>query len=178
MKSHVWCVLRAMGVNLEAATPRPRNGGSVTLDLGGFDVFYRQHYEGMVRVAYLMVSSRARAEELVQESFLRVHGHWDSLDHPLAYTRRAVVNACNSEHRRRVLEDRDLQRQGQVVIDLDADEMSDALGALADRQRAAIVLRYYADLSEREIAEALDCRPGTVGPLISRGLAHLKEALA
>lgn len=132
----------------------------------------------MVRIAYLMTGSAAAAEELVQESFLRVHQRWGSVSYPIAYTRRAVVNACRSHNRRRRVEERHRQRMDEQVIDLDANELSDALAALSYRQRAAIVLRFYLDLGEKEIADALGCRPGTVGPLITRGLAQLRGSLA
>ncbi|KAA0235576.1 MAG: RNA polymerase sigma-E factor [Acidimicrobiales bacterium] len=144
----------------------------------GFDPFYRSQYASMVRLAYLMTGSAATAEELVQESFLRVHQRWATVAHPTAYTRRAVVNACRSHNRRRRVEERHRRRVDEQVIDLDADELSDALAALSYRQRAAIVLRFYLDLGEKEIAEALGCRLGTVGPLITRGLAQLRGALA
>ena len=142
-----------------------------------FDPFYRAQYPTMVRVAYLMTGSGAIAEELVQDSFLRVHQRWGKITHPGAYTRRSVINACRSHNRRRRLEDRYARSHGEEVIDLDADELSDALVALPHRQRAAVVLRYYQDLGEAEIAEALGCRRGTVGPLITRGLAVLRDSL-
>jgi len=142
-----------------------------------FDEHYREQLAPLVRTATLIVGSRAIAEELVQDAFVRVHGRWGSIDHPVAYTRRAVVNACRSHLRRRVLEDRYRRAGRPEVADLGARELLDALAALPPRQRAALVLRYYDDLSERETAEVLGCAPGTVSSLVHRGLATLRTRI-
>jgi RNA polymerase sigma factor (sigma-70 family) len=101
---------------------------------------------------------------------------WASVHDPLPYVRRSVVNACASHHRstarRRRLsgpETRDSQ--------LGADELEDALAKLPARQRAAVVLRFYGDLPDAEIARALRCRPGTVRSLIHRALADLRKVI-
>jgi len=141
-----------------------------------FEDFYRAQHEPMLRLAYLLTQSRAVAEDLVQDSFVRVQPRWESLDTPAAYLRRTVTNACYSWHRRR-------RREGATVVEPPApaapehDEMWDALATLAPRRRAALVLRYYLDLSEADIAEALGCRPGTVKSLTHRALADLRSVL-
>jgi RNA polymerase sigma-70 factor (sigma-E family) len=142
-----------------------------------FDAFYRATLPDMVRVATLVVGSRAQAEDLVQDAFVRVHARWIGIDDPTAYTRRAVVNACRSHLRRRVLERRHRASLAPEVAELEARELLDALAALPDRQRAAVVLRFYSRLSERETAEALGCAPGTVGSLTHRALATLRQAI-
>ncbi len=114
---------------------------------------------------------------MVQDCFVRLHGHYERLDTPERYARQAVVNACRS-HFRRAGRERD-RRPLLYVVDGDgqevaAGELHDVLMALPYRQRAAVVLRYYSDLSELEIAEVLGCRPGTVGSLIHRGLERLR----
>lgn len=141
-----------------------------------FEDFYRAQYEPMLRLAYLLTGSRAAAEDLVQDSFVRVQPRYASLDTPAAYLRRTVTNACYSWHRRRQREQAyQPERPAESVPE--HDEMWDALAKLAPRRRAALVLRYYLDLSEADIAEALGCRRGTVKSLTHRGLADLREVL-
>jgi len=141
----------------------------------------------MVRLAYLMVGSTSVAEDLVQDAFARMHRHWDNAEHPKAYLRTSVVNACRSHLRRAALE-RAYKRHPSVVGDAagshpggshmaEADELFDALAVLPSRQRAALVLRFYEDLSEADIAVALGCRPGTVKSLLHRGLAELRKVV-
>jgi RNA polymerase sigma-70 factor (sigma-E family) len=140
---------------------------------------YRERYVPMVRLAYLMVGSTTVAEDLVQDAFARMHRHWDNAEHPRAYLRTAVVNACRSHLRRLALE-RAYRRHPAALSDTvlpHADELFDALAALPSRQRAALVLRFYEDLSEADIAVALGCRPGTVKSLLHRGLAELRRVV-
>ncbi|HEX7134772.1 MAG TPA: sigma-70 family RNA polymerase sigma factor [Iamia sp.] len=162
-------------------TSSPRRGTVTALPRGraadGFDAFYREALPEMVRVATLVVGSRATAEDLVQDAFVRVHARWEGIDDPAAYTRRAVVNACRSHLRRRVLERRHRATLSVGVAELEARELLDALAVLPTRQRAAVVLRFYAGLSERDTADALDCAPGTVGSLVHRALATLRQAI-
>lgn len=138
---------------------------------------YRHAYQPMVRLAYLLTRSEETARDLVQDAFVRMHRQWTSIDQPVPYLRRTVVNACYSWHRRRVLEVRHRASLRVETSDLRADEMRDALERLPFRQRAAITLRFYEDLTEAQIAEALGCRPGTVGPLIHRGLEQLRRTV-
>ena len=143
---------------------------------GRFEDFYRAQYPPMLRLAYLLTGSRTAAEDLVQDSFVRVQPRFTSLDAPGAYLRRTVTNACYSWHRRRR---REQAYQAGPAEDAapEHDELWDALAKLAPRRRAALVLRYYLDLSEAEIAAALGCRRGTVKSLTHRGLADLKDVL-
>jgi RNA polymerase sigma-70 factor (sigma-E family) len=138
---------------------------------------HRERYAAMVRLATLLVDSQEIAEEVVQDCFVRLHPRFDRIDDPVAYLRRSVVNACRSAGRRRTLERSHLRADRPAFAELGVDEILDALAGLPARQRAALVLRYYEDRSEAEIAEALGCRPGTVKSLISRGLARLREVV-
>jgi RNA polymerase sigma-70 factor (sigma-E family) len=146
---------------------------------GGFDELYRAQYPRMVALARLMTGVLVIAEEVVQEAFVQLYRNWASIEHPGAYLRIAVVNGCRSQGRRRAVE----RRRGQpsapepVVVDTTAIAVRDALAVLTPRQRAAVVLRYFEDLPERAIAEALGCRPGTVKSLLSRSLTKLKGRL-
>src|SRR5579883_2404941 len=143
---------------------------------GSFEEFYRAQHEPMLRLAVLLTQSRAVAEDLVQDCFIRIQPRWGSIDSPVAYMRRAVTNACFSYHRHRRLEE-SVAPDPPTSGDAQYDEMWDALAKLAPRRRAALVLRYYLDLSEADIAAALGCRKGTVKSLTHRALADLKDVL-
>lgn len=138
---------------------------------------HRDRYGAMVRLAVLLVDSQAIAEEVVQDCFVRLHPRFDRIDDPVAYLRRAVVNGCRSVGRRQTMERARLRVERPVAAELGADELLDALAGLPPRQRAALVLRFYEDLSGPQIAEVLGCRPGTVKSLIHRGLAQLREVV-
>jgi RNA polymerase sigma-70 factor (sigma-E family) len=146
-------------------------------DETGFEAFCRDSYEPMVRLAFLLTSSKETAEDLVQDVLARTQPRWARIVEPGAYVRRAVVNACNSHHRRgfreRAHADRARHDQPEPV-EMEADELFDVLAALPPRMRAALVLRYYQDLPENDIAELLGCAPGTARSLIHRGLARLR----
>jgi RNA polymerase sigma-70 factor (sigma-E family) len=137
---------------------------------------YRDRYEPMVRLAYLMVGDRSAAEELVQDAFVNVHRSWTKVTNPPAYLRAAVVNACHSWGRRRTLE---LHRRPAPAdpAELVADEIWDALQVLPMRQRAAVVLRFYEDLPDARIAELLGCREATVRTAIHRALERLRKEI-
>jgi len=137
---------------------------------------YRERYEPMVRLAYLLTGNRSVAEETVQDAFVAVHRNWDRATSPGAYLRTAVVNNSRSWLRRRVLEDKRTVPRA-VATDLPADEMWDVLGRLPERQRAAIVLRFYEDLPDADIARILGCRLPTVRTAIHRGLAALRKEM-
>jgi RNA polymerase sigma-70 factor (sigma-E family) len=143
-----------------------------------FDDFYAREWLGAVRLAALLTQSRAAAEDLAQDAFGRVMPRWAQLDNPAAYLRIAVVNECRKWHRHRRVERAKLpllvSSEGAAATDAG---LSDAVAALPYRQRAVLVLRYYADLSEAEIAAALECRPGTVKSLASRALARLHKEI-
>lgn len=141
-----------------------------------FDDLFAERYEPMVRLAMLLVGNEAVAEELVQDAFVRVHHKWATVEHPAAYLRTAVVNACRNNRRRARLE-RAHARADAAAVAPPQEPLLDALATLNERQRVAIVLRYYEDLPEAEIAEAIGCRPGTVKSLLSRGLAQLREVI-
>ena len=140
------------------------------------DVFARERVP-MVRLAYLMLGSEQQAEEVVQDAFVTVLERWDRIDRPGAYLRRCVVNGCLSARRRRRLVDR-LPPPTDTAAELGVDHTLHALGRLPDTRRAMVVLRYYADLSQEQIAEVLGTKVGTVKSGLHRALAELREALA
>lgn len=144
-----------------------------------FADFYQREYPTFVRLAFLLTRSTSVAEDLVQESFVAVHERFGSLDRPGAYMRVTLINRCRRRHRTRAREARRnrLVAAGTEPAPAAGNELFDVLGRLPERQRTVVVLRYWMGLSEREIAEALDCRPGTVKSLASRALAQLREEL-
>jgi RNA polymerase sigma-70 factor (sigma-E family) len=159
-------------------------------DTGRLGELYLRHADGAARLAYLLTGDHALAEDLVQEAFIRLAGRLVHLRDPEAfhaYLRRTVVNLANSHFRRRRVERAYLERERGVVSGRpgsgaersveDRDHLWAALEQLPERQRAAIVLRFYEDLSESSVAELLRCRPGTVKSLLSRGLQALREQI-
>jgi RNA polymerase sigma factor (sigma-70 family) len=144
---------------------------------GPLSDLYLNKFTPMVRLAYLLTGSRAVAEDVVQDSFLRLQQHWDDVREPAAYLRTSVVNGCRAHHRR-------VGRERARYADLVADSVSpetpivmDAVAKLPYRQRAALVLRFYEQWTEAEIAAALRCRPATVRSLVHRGLLSLRKVM-
>lgn len=135
----------------------------------------------LLRFAYLVSGDRQRAEDLVQDALLGMYrrfGETLPLDNPHGYARRAIVHANVSWARRatnRELPVEVLPDSDAAVADAaDRDELWQALRRLPERQRAVLVLRFYADATDTEIAETLRCRRGTVRSLASRALAALR----
>jgi RNA polymerase sigma-70 factor (sigma-E family) len=142
----------------------------------GFVSLYKQRYDPMVRLAYLLTGQQAIAEELVQDAFVSVHRSWARATNPPAYLRTAVVNACRSWGRRQTLE-RLRKPAPPDPSTLVTDEMWDVLQTLPPRQRAAIVLRFYEDLPDEEIAALLGCKVPTVRTAVFRGLEKLRKEI-
>lgn len=166
---------------------------------------YRAERDGLVRLAFLMTGSQAVAEDLVQDTFVRVMARLDPEASPGAYLRRSVINACYSWHRRawrevrpgddeRLGASRFGRHRGTGVITGDepapapfggagpADEggdieMWDALNHLAPRRRTILVMRYYLDMTEADVATTLGCRVGTVKSTTHRALADLRKMI-
>ena len=140
---------------------------------------YRMQRLGLVRLAYLITGDRDAAEEVVQEAFVSTLRAWPTVRDVAPYVRRAVVNASRSWLRRQALEHRHAEstadRPGPAPPA--ADEMWDVLARLNERQRAAIVLRYYEGLPDAEIATMLGCREATVRTTIHRALAALRREI-
>jgi RNA polymerase sigma-70 factor (sigma-E family) len=148
--------------------------GEVTVT--DFDAFYEQERPHALRLAALLGQDRASAEDVVQEAFAIVFRHWDRLETPKAYLRTVLVNITRTKHRKAERERDRLIKLGPCdSTALHADEISDALATLPYRQRAVLVLYYYGDLKDREIADALQCSVGTIKSLKSRALARLRK---
>ncbi|MXZ95981.1 MAG: sigma-70 family RNA polymerase sigma factor [Acidimicrobiaceae bacterium] len=146
----------------------------------GFEGLFAAKRVPMLRLATLLVGSPAIAEEVVQDAFSAVNERWETVERPAAYLKTSVVNGCAGILRRRTIEQR--YRAARVeVADSDIPEqlidLRSALDRLSDRQRLAVVLRYFADLPDDQIAEALGVRPATVRSLVHRALAALRKEL-
>lgn len=163
--------------------PLVLNGRSLTVIDRAFDAFFREQVAQTVRLARLITGSQTVGEEIAQEAFSSVYVRWGRLNEPAGYLRTAVVNRSRS-HLRRL----EVARRGTVRLGVpeagQEDHHSDpdgslraALEGLNERQRTAVVLRYWADMSEREIARALDCRPGTVKSMLSRAMDELRKVI-
>jgi len=149
---------------------------------------YSMHYRSLVRLAAILVRDIPTAEEVVQDAFVAMHGGWQRLkdtEKALAYLRQAVVNRSRSVLRHRMVVEKNLQNappdmpsaeHGAFVL-LERSEVVAALRDLPGRQREAIVLRYYADLSEADIAAAMGISRGAVKSHTARGMAALRTAL-
>jgi len=136
---------------------------------------YRRSYRPLVQQAYLLLGSRAEAEEVVQDAVVALHGRWAQVRAPESYLRRSVVNGAFGRLRRRaVAERRPPPDPAPAGAPSHLVELRDVLLRLPARQRAAIVLRHVADLPDDEIASILGCRRSTVRSLVARGLAALR----
>ncbi|MCU1375451.1 MAG: polymerase, sigma-24 subunit, subfamily [Actinomycetia bacterium] len=142
-----------------------------------FEAVYAREYVRSVRTAALVIGSQQVAEEVVQEAFVQLLRRWEAIERPEGWLRTAVLNGCRSWQRRHILERQRRPRPDLVTDDPDGLAVREALRVLSPRQRAAVVLRYFDDLSEADIAEALGCRPGTVKSLLARSMPKLEEAL-
>jgi RNA polymerase sigma-70 factor (sigma-E family) len=152
-----------------------------------YDDFYVALRPRLVRTAYAVCGDLGVAEDAVQTAFAKAYRSWrriSRLESPEGYVRRMalneVLNTRRTAHVRREVTRADLPDSGGVDRDdgeLTHDEMWRAVLSLPPRQRAVLVLRYYEDLSEQQIADVLGCRPGTVKSQASAALSTLRRRL-
>jgi RNA polymerase sigma-70 factor (sigma-E family) len=151
----------------------------------GFAGFVRENTPALLRTAYLLTGNAQLAEELVQDTLVRLYPKWDRVaaaDVPLAYVRRSLTNGFINQQRRASRREVAYEEVPEHVDPYDAvdrlvdrDQIWAGLRHVSERQRAALVLRFFEDMTDEQTAAALDCRVGTVRSLISRGLATLRE---
>ncbi|MGY1715797.1 MULTISPECIES: SigE family RNA polymerase sigma factor [Geodermatophilus] len=149
-----------------------------------FESFVSREQAGLLRLAVLLAGDRGHAEDLVQTALLRTYRHWDRVagrGDPTAYVRRAVVTAHTSWRRRLSTGEQVVEsvpdRAGPADERDGDEELRAALRTLPPRMRAAVVLRYYADLSEQQAAQAMGCSASAVNTQTTRGLARLRALL-
>jgi RNA polymerase sigma-70 factor (sigma-E family) len=149
---------------------------------------YCTHYRSLVRLAALLVPDTAVAEELVQDSFVAMHLAWRSLadsDRALSYLHRAIVNRSRSVLRHRMAAGKILPEHAPglpgadpaAIIKLEHSGLVSALRALAPRQREVLVLRYYADLPQAQVASAMGVSKGAVKNHTARAMSALRAEL-
>jgi RNA polymerase sigma-70 factor (sigma-E family) len=177
----------------QVAGPAPARAEpeSVPLDMEAYQAvtsLFAEHYRTLVGLAAFLVRDTATAEEVVQDSFVAMHCGWSRLrdsDKALPYLRRSVVNRSRSVLRHRMVVDKNAPKpppdmpsaeQG-AITQMERSAVVDALRALPLRQREALVLRYYADLSEGQIAAAMGITTGAVKSHTARGMSALRNAL-
>jgi RNA polymerase sigma-70 factor (sigma-E family) len=151
---------------------------------------YQAHALGLVKLAKVMLGDQAAAEDIVQDAFLGLFRRWPALedqDRALAYLRASVLNGCRTAYRGLTRRDRALRLAPMTENMVSAEESAligeanrevmAALRALPARQREAVVLRYYLDLTEDQTANAMHVSRGTVKSAASRGRAALARML-
>ena len=155
----------------------------------GVSALFARHYRPMCRLAYVILGDPDLAEEIVMDALVRTFSGWSrirDLDKAEFYLKRAVVNGCRSRIRRKSVESRvgELLRARPPTHgawDADKHELQRDVWAavltLPERQRACVVLRYYEDLPDNEIADLLDCSVGTVKSQLHKARAKLETAL-
>ncbi|MDT0346212.1 SigE family RNA polymerase sigma factor [Streptomyces litchfieldiae] len=151
-----------------------------------FDDYVLTRGDALLRFAYVMCDDAQRAEDFVQEALVRCHRRWRRIERDAgldAYVRKAIVRQYLSWRRRRAAEDRPTDAlsdtrgrpDGAIEAIGERDAMLRLLAELPRRQRAVLVLRYYEDLPDGQIAELLSCSTATVRVHASRGLARLRR---
>lgn len=152
-----------------------------------FDDFYREHHGEAVQWATALVGRRDVAEDLAQDALEHTGRRLPELDEPTAYLPRSVVNACRSWHRshrrelarmRRATPADAVTRPIENEISTPSREVLAVLKVLPYMQRAAVVLRFWADWTDAEVAISLGCRPASVRVLVIRGTTRLRKELA
>lgn len=155
---------------------------------GSLEERYLRHAPEAIRLAYLLTGDAALAEDLAHEAFLKVAGRFHHLRNPdafAAYLRKTVVNLSMSHHRRRRVERQHLARESArpaaTSVDppdvVGRDELRTALRALPERQRAVVVLRYYEDLPEQQVAQAMGCSVTAARSLVFRAMETLRTQI-
>ena len=171
-------------MHLPEPARRPGDDGGTAAAVG---VLYQASALGLIRLAYVMLGDLPGAEDVVQEAFCGLYRRWDRLkdaDSAMYYVRASVLNGCRSALRRRVVRRKPLAGQppavsaeAEAVIREERGELLRAVGRLPRRQREVLVLRYYSDLSDEQIARVMGIGPSTVRSTAHRALQALGQAL-
>jgi len=178
--------------SVETQTPRPARPPAAVPAEAGVTALYEANALGLVRLAVIMLGDRQAAEDVVQDAFFGLYRNWSRLDDPgkaLAYVRSSVLNGCRAAVRGQTRRDRrdraaatDARSsiesaEALVLLSEEHREVLLAVRRLPERQREALVLRFYFGLSEEETARAMRISRGTVKSSLSRALAALGRML-
>ena len=186
MSAHIDPLIASRTVDTPASNPTPgaaRASHATTTRtttlrvVEDIEAAYQRLYPGLVRLAYLLVDTQELAEEAVQDAFTKAYPKWARVEMPEAYLRTCVINACRKVQRRRHV----VRRAPEPVMEhgeLHADHVADVVRALPSPMKEAVVLRYYLQLSEADIARTLGIAPGTVKSTLHRARAALKKELS
>jgi len=168
----------------DATRPRGAAGDSAAAAVG---TLYQASALGLIRLAYLMLGDRPSAEDVVQEAFIGLYRRWDRLadtGNAAYYLRASVLNGCRSVLRHRAVRRRGVAYQlpeasaeAVALSGEEREEVTRAVTRLPHRQREALVLRFYLDLPDEEIARVMGILPGTVRSTIHRAMGALGAAL-
>ena len=149
-----------------------------------FDAFVGASAPGLLRMSIALAGDRGAAEDLLQDVLERMYVAWPRIEDPMAYARRALVNASSNRWRLRARRPEHPLFEASEPLVPDGtelhgsrDELVRAVAMLPPRQRAVVVLRFLADLSEAETAQTLGCTTGTVKSQTARALAKLRELI-
>ena len=174
------CYVKASATDLPPPAPVASSAEAVA-------ALYRAHALGLIRLAVVMLGDRPAAEDVVQEAFCGLYRHWHGLSDAgkaLSYVRSSVINGCRSVLRRRARQARGLagdppgeSAESAALISEEHREVLTAIRRLPSRQREVLVLRFYLDLDEEEIARSMRISRGTVKSTTSRALAALGRIL-
>jgi RNA polymerase sigma-70 factor (sigma-E family) len=170
---------------MDATTMTEARTGREVGAAGRLENLYEAHAPDALRLAYLMTGDRALAEDLTQDAFVKMLGRFQDLRNRDAfwwYLRKTIVNLSRSHFRHRRVEraylDRQRSPEGVAGADFgERDRVRAALMTLRPEQRAAVVLRYFEDLTETDTADILGRPVGTVKSMVSRGMDRLREEL-
>ncbi|MFE2595855.1 SigE family RNA polymerase sigma factor [Streptomyces sp. NPDC001840] len=185
-------VIAPMPAARPAGLPSQREGADGTMAAGTtvdhLTETYRAHYRSLLGLAALLLDDTASCEDVVQEAFIRVHSARNRVREPektLAYLRQTVVNLSRSALRRRILGLKLLSKpmpdmasaEEGAYEQLERDALIKAMRGLQRRQREVLVLRYFADMTEAQVAETLGISLGSVKAYGSRGIKALRVAM-
>ncbi len=171
---------------MTATQRRPRDA-AIDAD-AALTALYTAHYRRLVRLAALLLDDLSTSEEVVQDAYVKMHASWRRIRDPHAaeaYLRTTVLNLSRSRMRHRQVVEKHAPKpmpdaasaEHGAMESLERQAVMLALRRLPDRQRECLVLRYYGDLSEAQIAEAMGISPGAVKSHASRGLAAVRTIL-
>lgn len=154
---------------VRAVTPCPQTTRSAALE-----ELYRREWARSVRMTWLLVGSRAVAEDLVHDAFVQLNTcEWPR--DPPAYLRSVLVNLARGFHRRTAVENKYRFNDIPTATAPEFSNLLAIINRMPSRQRTAMVLRFYCDLSFPELARELDCPVGTAKSLVHRGVRHLRR---